>query len=331
MLPPVSAAPGCQLEIVAFDFEAKTSEPVELEGLRAAMQQGRFVWVDADVGDASAARSFLVGLELADAEVIEDALAGRSSVHYTRFDDYLYLVLTGTLVKEGPPSLERLDAIVAEGYLLTIHQGPVTFLESMRREYRADFVRFARSPSFLVYELWDHLTSNWVASQTLLSDRVAGLQDELMQNLGDQVFSRVSALMEDLLTLRKLVVPARAVLTELATHRSAVISDATRPFLSNMVGTVERVVQDLMADREILSDSVDLYMSMVSHRTNQVMRRLTTVSVIFLPLMFVCGVYGMNFTELPEIHWKYGYLFFWGLVAVIASSLAIALRRARWF
>ena len=91
-----------------------------------------------------------------------------------------------------------------------------------------------------------------------------------------------------------------------------------------------KLVQDLMADREILSASVDLYMAMVSHRTNQVMRRLTTVSVIFLPLMFVCGVYGMNFTELPEIHWKYGYLFFWGLVAVIASSLALALKRARW-
>ena len=330
MLPRVSAAPGCQLEIVALDFEAKTTELVKIEGLRAAIDQGRFVWVDADVADAPAAQEFLVGLELADAEVIEDALAGRSTVHYTRFEDYLYLVLTGARVEDGPPVLERLHAIVAADTLLSIHQGPVAFLENMRREYRADFVRFARSPSFLVYELWDHLTSNWVASHSQLSERVAGLQDELMQNLDEQVFGRVSALMEDLLTLRKLVVPARSVLTELATHHSAVISDATRPFLANMVGTVERVVQDLMADREILSASVDLYMSMVSHRTNQVMRRLTTVSVIFLPLMFVCGVYGMNFTELPEIHWKYGYLFFWGLVAVIASSLALALKRARW-
>src|SRR3954452_13431657 len=104
-----------------------------------------------------------------------------------------------------------------------------------------------------------------------------------------------------------------------------------QPFLANMVGTIEHVLQDLMVDREILSESLNLYMSLVSHRTNQVMRRLTVVSVIFLPLTFLCGVYGMNFEHLPELKWQYGYPLFWLAVTVIVVGIVWLSRRARLF
>lgn len=102
-----------------------------------------------------------------------------------------------------------------------------------------------------------------------------------------------------------------------------------RPFLQNMVGTVDHVLQDLLVDRDILSESLNLYMSMVGHRTNRVMNRPTVVSVIFLPLTFLCGVYGMNFEVLPETKWEHGYPFFWGLVVVIVVGLLVAMRRLR--
>ena len=84
-----------------------------------------------------------------------------------------------------------------------------------------------------------------------------------------------------------------------------------------------------MADRDILSESLNLYMSMVGHRTNRVMNRLTVVSVIFLPLSFLCGVYGMNFDVLPELHWKFGYAFFWALVLTLVIVIIAVLRRMR--
>jgi magnesium transporter len=96
-----------------------------------------------------------------------------------------------------------------------------------------------------------------------------------------------------------------------------------------MAGTIERVLQDILVARDILSGSLELYMSMVSHRTNRVMNRLTVVSVIFLPLTFLCGVYGMNFEILPEKTWDYGYLYFWLAVLVIAGGLLWILRRAK--
>jgi magnesium transporter len=122
--------------------------------------------------------------------------------------------------------------------------------------------------------------------------------------------------------------PARTVLTDLSSRRSLFISEATQPFLANMVGTLEHVLQDLLVDRDILSESLNLYMSVVSHRTNAVMKRLTVVSVVFLPLTFLCGVYGMNFDHLPELHWRWGYAGFWGVAATIVVGLLFVSRRA---
>ena len=84
-----------------------------------------------------------------------------------------------------------------------------------------------------------------------------------------------------------------------------------------------------MVDRDILAQSLDLHMSMVTHRTNRVMNKLTIISAIFLPLTFLCGVYGMNFDRFPELHWRYGYEFFWGLTATIVTVLVFLLRRNR--
>ena len=119
------------------------------------------------------------------------------------------------------------------------------------------------------------------------------------------------------------------VLTDLSSRKSAFVSETTQPFLANMVGTVERVLQDVLVDREILSDSLNSYMSMVAHRTNKVMGKLTVVSVIFLPLTFLCGVYGMNFEVLPELKWEWGYAGFWGLAAAIVAGLLLFMRRIR--
>src|SRR4029079_4913306 len=107
------------------------------------------------------------------------------------------------------------------------------------------------------------------------------------------------------------LLPARTVLHDLGTRRTLFLSETTQQFLLNLVGTVEHVLQEVLVDREILSEALDLHMSLVAHRTNKVMNRLTVVSVIFLPLTFLCGVYGMNFHNVPELEWRYGYALFW--------------------
>jgi magnesium transporter len=211
--------------------------------------------------------------------------------------------------------------------LLTLHKGQPVFLEAVRKSYVTDFVRFAQSPSFLLYELWDHLIENYLSVHKKFEERVEQVQAQLIGDVRDSIFAEASELGSDLLHLRKVVLPARAVLADLSTRKSPFVSEATQPYLANMVGTIERVLQDVLVDRDILSNSLNNYMSLVAHKTNQIMSKLTVVSIIFLPLTFLCGVYGMNFEIIPELHWEHGYPMFWGLAIVLVGGLLWLMRR----
>jgi magnesium transporter len=314
---------------VALRFEpTKEERRIEASEARAAIDDGWFVWVDLDLR-TEGARALVDALGCVPAEVLEDVASGEPTTQVARYDACLHVALTACRMGEAGFELDRVDLVAGERWLVTLHRCAPHFLRRTRTRYRDDFVRFARSASFLLYEIWDHLIDEYLEVQKGFEERVERVQAGLTTEVDDAMFAKISALGSDLLHFRKVLLPARSVLIDLSTRRSPFISEATMPFLQNMVGTVDHVLQDLLVDRDILSESLSLYMSMVGHRTNRVMNRLTVVSVIFLPLTFLCGVYGMNFEVLPETKWEHGYLFFWVLVAVIVSVLLVAMRRKR--
>jgi len=320
--PPIATA-------VSMNFPAKRLAEIAPADAKAEMLEGRFVWIDVNLERGDEARALITGLDLCPPEVVEDAFTRDPATQIGRYEDCLHLVLTGCRLVGRAFDLERVDVVIGERFMVTLRRGPTEFMNAVHREFRSDFVRFAQSPSFLLYELWDHLIENYLKVHEAFDARVESIQRALSGEVEESIFQEASELSSDLLQLRKVVLPARAVLTELATRKSAFVSEATQPYLANMAGTVERVLQDVLVDRDILSDSLNNYMSMVAHRTNKVMSKLTVVSVIFLPLSFLCGVYGMNFEVLPELKWAWGYGAFWGAVAVIVTGLLLLMRRAK--
>jgi len=315
--------------VVAFDFTYKTAPIIKLEDAKRTMAEGKFVWIDIDMTRTDEAKKMLLDLGLCDSDIVEDALSREPATQLSRYEHYFHLVLTGCRLLGHRFDLERLDVIVGERYMLTIHRGQPSFLRAVRKDYHNDFVRFAHSPSFLLYEMWDHLIDNYLQVHNAFEDRVEAIQRALIDDVDESVFSDASELGSDLLHLRKVVLPARAVLTDLSTRKSAFVSESTQPFLANMAGTVERVLQDVLVDRDILSDAINNHMSIVAHRTNKVMSKLTVVSVIFLPLTFLCGVYGMNFEVIPELKYEWGYYGFWGVVVVVVIGLFVVMRRIK--
>lgn len=312
---------------VELDFKTKAHRAISLDEIAGSMESDKFVWIDVDVSQVDEARRLLTTLGLCAPELVEDALTREPATQIGRYDTYIHLVLSGCRLVGHKFDLERVDAMLGERFLLTLHKGQPVFLEAVRRSYMADFVRFAQSPSFLLYELWDHLIDNYLNVHKRFEERVDEVQRSLIGNVDEKVFGEASELTVDLLHLRKVVLPARAVLTDLSTRKSPFVGESTQPFLANMVGTIERVLQDVLVDRDILNGSINNYMSLVAHKTNKVMSRLTVVSIIFLPLTFLCGVYGMNFEIIPELKWEHGYLMFWSIVSVTVALLVWAMRR----
>ncbi len=325
--PRLEASNDPLVSVVALDFTTKLITRITPDDVKAAMAEGKFVWIDIDVAHTEDARQLLTRLDLCAPEIVQDALTREPATQIARYEHYLHLVLSGCRLAGHKFDLERVDVMMGERFMLTLHKGQPVFLEAVRKSYVADFVRFAQSPSFLLYELWDHLIENYLSVHKRFEERVDAVQARLIGAVDETIFGEASELGADLLHLRKVVLPARAVLTDLSTRKSPFVSEQTQPYLGNMVGTIERVLQDVLVDRDILSGSLNNYMSLVAHKTNKVMSRLTVVSIIFMPLTFLCGVYGMNFDVLPEKTWEYGYLYFWIVVVAIVTGLLWLMKR----
>ena len=220
---------------VELDFRTKAHKRLGVDDIRASMEAENFVWVDVDIAQVDEARKLLAKLELCAPEIVEDALTREPATQLARYEDYIHLVLSGCRLVGHKFDLERVDAIMGERFLLTLHRGQPVFLEAVRKQYLVDFIRFAQSPSFLLYELWDCLLENYLAIHKNFEERVEHVQQRLIGDVDESVFGEAQELTTDLLHLRKVVLPARAVLTDLSTRKSPYVSEATQPFLGNMV------------------------------------------------------------------------------------------------
>lgn len=319
-----------QISVIEFDFQARREQTVDwnVAGIQASIANNCHCWIDIDFSDKAALREELHSLGIG--EIIFDnvtslAIDGRHDV----YDECLHVSVAAAPPEAGRTEPLIVDLILAHGLFLTLHRGPVPFLQQVRRSYKQDFVKFAQSIGFLLYEFFDHLIDAYRRRLRQLEDQVEQVQSNIFGNVDDTIFSHVATLMHDLLNLRKNILAAREVLHELSTRKSSFVPETTRPYLENMVGTLERLGSDLSVEREILAETLNLYLGIVSHRTNRIISRLTVVSMIFLPLTFLCGVYGMNFETFPEIRWKYGYAVFWMLCTGIVTGLLILIRSKR--
>jgi magnesium transporter len=324
------------ITIVGLDFSTKQERavtPGELPGLLAS---GLFFWVDVDCahcpdqgpqcGKCEALLRTLGMNDLALAEVLGPDREGR----YDVYEDCLHFAVSEAKLIENRLQTAHVDVVLGERFMVTYRRREADFVKQMRRTYRDDFVKFARSPGFLLYEIGDYLVESYRRTIRSFQESVEQVQLQLFGEVDDDIFRHVAELTQDILVFRKIVLASRELMHELATRRSPFVSETTQPFLDNMAGTLERLGGDLTTEREVLNETLNLYMGMVSHRTNKVVNRLTIISAVFLPLSFLCGVYGVNLQGVPEFGWKFGYAYFWGLCLIIAAVLMYFMRRRKW-
>jgi len=314
---------------IEFDFKEKVDGYIALDQVRDAINGGRFVWLDIDGSDVASAREVLrMSVDLEES-VLDECLSLAPAPKYDNRPGCLHLVLVGCSAVGTSLDHHRVDVIVGESYCVTIHRERVAFLERVKTHYHEDFVRYAKSPGFLLYEMWDALIDGYEDLQSELSGEVEVLQKKIFTEFDDHLLAEFATIGNSLLHFRKVLAPSRNVLDELATRKSRFVPEGTQPFLGGMVPRIERILQDIMVNREILSDALNLHVAIGDHKLNRIMEKLTVVTVIFLPLTFLCGVYGMNFEFQPEFKWAFGYAWFWGLVVSIVLTVLIFAKRAK--
>jgi magnesium transporter len=311
---------------IAFDFEKRVDRDIDLDDVCAALKDGDFCWVNLTGENIASKAEFLELFGVHD----EDADTPGTS-RFVAQKDCIQFNLVDTQMTGGRFSKSPVTIYFGQHFMLSVHDEPAAFIAGTLDSCRDNFRNIALSPGFLLFELADHLTQNYTSLVQVLATKTQKIESELFnEDNDDRIFTVVAGLIRSILEFYKVIVASREVLHDLATRLSPFIPETTQPYLEKKAALLDRLSVDVTTEREILSESLHLYMGIVTHRTNALLTRLTVVGTLFLPLTFIAGVYGMNFDVMPELHWKYGYLTFW----IVAGSTAVALtaytQRKKW-
>jgi magnesium transporter len=267
---------------------------------------------------------------------VEDICSTETRPKAEEYNDHLYLVVKMLTVDKDEQGehihAEHTSIVVGERFVLTFqeeHQGDV--FDNVRKRLRDDRARIrALGADFLAYGLVDAIVDHYFAVLEWVGDRAEVLEEVVLARPMPNQLAMIYWLRRELTFFRKQVWPLRDGLGLLMRSDSRKISAEVVPFLRDVHDHTVQVVESIELYREIVLGLVDLYMTTVSNRMNEVMKVLTVIATIFIPLTFVVGVYGMNFDYMPELHWHNGYYITWGVMGGVVLAMLAMFRYKHW-
>jgi magnesium transporter len=250
------------------------------------------------------------------------------------YGEYLFVVLKMLTYdeKEGRIVPEQVSLIVGENFLLSFQEGVKgDVFPLIRDRLRAGKGKIRKmGVDYLAYSLLDALVDGYFVILEKLGERIDLLEEELITRPARSIMEQLYQLKRELLFMHKAVWPLREVVSALVRRESPLIRETTAPYLRDVYDHVVQAIDSVEIYRDMLSTMLDLYLSSVSNRMNEIMKVLTIIATIFMPLTFLAGVYGMNFKHMPELEWKYGYLYAWIIMAGIGIGMGFYFKRKKW-
>jgi magnesium transporter len=264
---------------------------------------------------------------------IEDIVSTDQRPKIEEGDTYLYVVLKMMEfdVDKENVQIEQVSLLLGEGFVLSFQEREGDTFTPVRERLRAGKGRIrSRNADYLLYALVDSVVDNYFVIMEKVGDTMALIEEKLLLNASKDNFVAVYGLKREMLAVRRSTWPLREVIYKLERDEIALISPDTQLFLRDVYDHIIQVIDTVETYRDLLSGMVDLYHSTVSTRTNEVMKVLTIISTIFIPLTFIVGIYGMNFEVMPELQWQYGYLMVWIIMLLIVAGMVWVFKRKRW-
>lgn len=224
---------------------------------------------------------------------------------------------------------KKVRCLLGSRFLISYHEGRSKLADLLVDRYVTDFGFTSKAAVFLAYEMFHHVTNDYLKIHKVMQEKLKTLDRTVASAADESIIVEASKLHTDFLEMREIDHTARNILTHLASRAGLAISVNTRPFLDNMIMVLERLEDDLVTDRQVISDSINFHVSIVSYRMNASIKAMTAVNVLFVPLTLLAAIYGMNFHNMPEVKWAYGYAWFWFLFFVILTISFVWLKRRR--
>ena len=264
--------------------------------------------------------------------VMEDVLNVGQRPKLEDLGDSLFIVLKMLYINsEGKVDSEQVSIILANNTVITFQERSGDVFDEIRKRIRTGKGQVRRkSADYLTYALMDAVVDNYFVVLEQLGDTMEGLEDDVISSPTPETLHAIHRLKREMIYLRKSVWPLREVIGGMLRGGSHLIKEDTMVYLRDVYDHTIQVVETIETMRDMISGMLDIYLSSISNRMNEVMKVLTIIATIFIPLTFVAGVYGMNFEIMPELTWSFGYYLTLGIMAAISLVMVVFFRKKSW-
>lgn len=227
--------------------------------------------------------------------------------------------------------MEHVSLILGENHVISFQEKEGDLFDSVRNQIRTAKGRIrSMKADYLAYALMDAVVDNYFIVVEYMGDQIEELEGQILTDPNSNTLQEVHRLKRDLLNMRKAVWPLREEISSLKKNESTLIRSETKVFLGDLYDHTIQVIDLVETFRDVLSGIHDLYLSGISNRMNEIMKVLTIIATIFIPLTFIVGVYGMNFEHMPELKLRWGYFFVWGGMITIGIGMVAFFRKKKW-
>ena len=298
-----------------------------------APEPGKIKWIDIrGVHDAELIE--LIGKQFdVHGLILEDIANIDQRPKYDEFENGNFFVMKALTFNHDKQEIEseQVSLFFRDGLIISFQEAETDLFSSVRDRLMAGNGRIRqRGADYLAYALIDTLVDNYYLLLDDIELNIDILEERIIHNPDKTIKTSIHHLKKELLVSRKSISPLREAISRFSKSESKYINEESKLFIRDLYDHTVQVLDMVESYRDTINGLQDLYLSEISFKMNQVMQILTIISVIFVPLTFLAGIYGMNFDVLPELHWKYGYLYFWIFSVTILGLLLWYFRRKKW-
>lgn len=265
--------------------------------------------------------------------VLEDVLNTGQRPKFEDFEKHFFVVLKMLSYNEELQAVEneQVSLIVGENFVISFQERVGDVFDQIRERIRKAKGRIRKAGAdYLAYALIDAIVDSYFAILERISEKIESMEEELVGDPSEKTLRQIHSMKREMISLRKSIWPLREVVSGLQRSESTIIQETTGIYLRDVYDHTIQIIDTIESLRDMVSGMLDIYLSSISNRMNAVMKVLTIIATLFIPLTFVAGIYGMNFEHMPELKWKFGYAAVWCVMVSMAIVMLMYFRRKKW-
>jgi magnesium transporter len=316
------------------ESDVRRDDLISPEESVSALDSGRNSWINVDgVHDVDKIQHIGAGFNLHPL-VIEDIVHTGQRPKVEDYESQLFIVLRMLRWSEEADEIddEQVSVVLGPSWVLSFQEREGDVFDPVRDRLLLNRGRIRKlGADYLAYALIDAVVDHYFSILETLGERIESLGEDMTENPKRQDLAVIRHLKRELLFMRKSVWPLREVLGSIQRDESELVRESTRPYLRDVYDHTIQIIDTVETFRDMVSGLMDVYLSSISNRMNEVMKVLTIIATIFIPLSFVAGLYGMNFVFMPELQWRFGYFAILGVMLAIGGGMLLYFKRKKWF